>query len=276
MAEIINFNYTGAEQTWICPEDGFYKFVLNGAQGGTIDPQALGGKGGKTVVYRFCTAGETLYIYVGGKGSVAQNGVVSGGFNGGGSASSATLTQYGNHAKFGSGGGATHVATRSGQLSSLSSYVASVVGIAGGGGGDGENYYGFSHEGGTGGGSNGGNAEYGGLGGTQSSGNAFGSGQSVNSGDGSGGGSGLFGGFSSGSYGAGGGSGYVPTPYVVFKGTTYQNSTENGLNSGNGSASVELVAKAGINAKLGNNDVLAVYKGTVDIVDAFKGINPLT
>ena len=103
----------------------------------------------------------------------------------------------------GNGGGATHIAKVTGQLSSLSSNLSDILIVSGGGGGgfliDGDDYDGRDAGGISGNGDNSGN---------QSTGYAFGHGESNS--NASGGGSGLYGGYKgTNSKGGGAGSGYI-------------------------------------------------------------------
>lgn len=142
------FSYTGGmQQVTLAP--GTYKLECYGAQGG-----GTGGAGGYSAGTLTLTSTTTLYIGVGGQNAT---------FNGGG---------------FGfdySGGGATHIATATGQLSALSSNASAVLLVAGGGGAGGPT------SGGAGGGANAAGATgqrlFGGPGGggTLSSGGAAGS-----------------------------------------------------------------------------------------------------
>ena len=98
-----------------------FTIELWGGQGGG----SKGGRGGYTKLVsqlgnKF-NEGTVLYVGVGGKGVYR-----SGGYNGGGSS-------FGNNSY--GGGGATHLATKSGVLSSLSGSKSSVIAVAGGGGG---------------------------------------------------------------------------------------------------------------------------------------------
>ncbi len=86
-----NFAYTGNYQTWTVPYTGTYKFEVWGASGGGIyNGSSNGGAGGYSIGYSYLTAGQVIYVYVGGQGSQHEgNGWSSrypGGFNGGGSA----------------------------------------------------------------------------------------------------------------------------------------------------------------------------------------------
>ena len=137
-----------------------FTIELWGGQGGGSN----GGRGGYTKLVsklgnKF-NEGTVLYVGVGGQGSG-----VSAGFNGGGSTpNSGSYKAYG-------GGGATHIATKSGVLSSLSGSKSSVIAVAGGGGGA---TWALTQQGGYGGGANmnGGNGTsvsgFGGGGGTLS------------------------------------------------------------------------------------------------------------
>ena len=225
------FEYTGGVQE-INLKPGVYEIECWGANGGASYGSGYEGKGGYSKGMLNLTSTTTLYISVGGHGTTGY--AQPGGWNGGGS-----LGFYGGGE--GSGGGATHVATKTGVLSSLQSSQSDVVIVAGGGGGAGCNYCGSSDVGGNGGGSNGaggnnnlttGTPAMAGKGGTQSAGGeggyysgtyagsgAFGLGgtASVGNGNGStpgshtggGGGGGWYGGGAGHWEGGGGGSGYI-------------------------------------------------------------------
>ena len=60
-----NFEYTGEEQTFTVPVDGFYKFELWGSKGAD-DGNATAGRGAYVSGNIELTKGEVLYIYVGG------------------------------------------------------------------------------------------------------------------------------------------------------------------------------------------------------------------
>ena len=189
------FSYTGSVQTYTVPA-GVTAINVN-AVGGTVGTSGpLGGRGAVVTSDIPVTPLETLYVYVGGDGSI-------GGFNGGGS------SQYGS-----AGGGASDVRTVAGDLTTR-------LLVAGGGGG-GSGYVG-QPPGGDAGNPNGqpsiGNC--GGGGGTQSAGGAsscgpgnsgsLGQGGTVStSWNGGAGGGGYYGGGTGGfSGGGGGGSDYV-------------------------------------------------------------------
>ena len=244
-----SFSYTGGVQSYSIPANGLYKLEVWGAKGGDSGVSGKGGgQGGHSVGYKVLNKGDTLYVVVGGAG---VNGAGSGGYNGGGYSSNLNLTVYG------SGGGATHIARRTGTISSIgSANIGDILIVAGGGGGGGE--YNSGQKGGPGGagggttGSDGGgNGD--GHGGTQTSGGtgegsgrdgSFGQGGNGASG-GSGGGGGLYGGGSGKSHGCpgGGGSGYIGgVPSISHGGTTYSPSTSNGGNNGNGKATITYVS----------------------------------
>ncbi|MDR2835683.1 MAG: hypothetical protein LBV69_05720, partial [Bacteroidales bacterium] len=227
----VNFPYTGAVQQFTVPATGTYKLEVWGAQGGDGTSEnynassTYGGRGGYSNGEINLVQGEILYIYVGGAGTSvpvgsASSEILPGGYNGGGYRSLSTSGEYGS-----SGGGATHVATMSGLLSTLSSNQSSVLIVAGGGGGHGED----NEQGGAGGGTNGiqgSGQSYTATAGSQVAGGTNSSNPSANGsfgqggntiGDGGGGGGGWYGGASPsysesvGSDGGGGsgGSGYI-------------------------------------------------------------------
>lgn len=119
------FNYTGGIQTFTVPETGTYTLEVWGAAGGgwgSHDPADGGYSSGQVKL----TKGQTLYICVGGSGyDLSQNHGHETGYNGGVSYSS------------GGSGGATHIATANGVLSSLNTLRSSVLIVAGGGGSNG-------------------------------------------------------------------------------------------------------------------------------------------
>jgi hypothetical protein len=215
------FAYTGGVQTQIL-QGGSYSVQCWGANGGDNMAAGTGGKGGFSTGTINVVSSAPHYFYVGGKGITGIGGQASapGGYNGGGDAGAYTSSTYG----MGSGGGATHIASAIGLLSSLSLNQSAVVIVAGGGGGAGSNNGPTTllNLGGNGGGVNGGNGlsgnpTYGGTGGTQSGGGfgniqngAFGQGGN-NSGNntGGGGGGGWYGGGAAQWEGSGGGSGYI-------------------------------------------------------------------
>lgn len=223
------FNYTGGQQTWVVPA-GVTSVVVEtwGAEGGAAQ-SGIGGKGAYAKGLLSVTPGQTLYIYVGGKGTAADAySRINGGYNGGGSVALAKnyLSAYNYYYYAGSGGGASDI-RRGG--TALSNRLI----VAGAGGGTGYTTRGGHASGGNGGGLIGGDgfgAESfnGGGGGSQSAGGAAGTGPnaqyfatagSLGAGgsnnatgtgggyNGSGGGGGYYGGGTGGGAGAGGGGG---------------------------------------------------------------------
>ena len=209
-ASDVEFNYTGTYQTFTAEYAGYYQVEAWGAQGG--NDGELGGLGGYATGVVRLSAGETLYIYVGGAGNGCVAGT-GGGYNGGGNA--------GNSGCSGGGGGATHIAFVPGLLNTLESYKGfynnakktyvsdDILIVAGGGSGAGHS----ASLSGSGGGYTG--ATSSGTGGTQQT---YGTGTNNasfgqdghRSGDGGGGGGGFYGGGAA--YGdthGGGGSGYI-------------------------------------------------------------------
>ncbi|MEK9727815.1 MAG: glycine-rich protein [Candidatus Margulisiibacteriota bacterium] len=245
--ETVTFFYTGAEQTFVVPS-GITSIIVDatGAAGGhgATDQNGRGGKGGRVQATLAVTAGEILYIYVGGRGkntsvnpgtnSLADNlwtkENYQGGFNGGGN---------GGSIQGGGGGGATDI-RRGGNA--LSNRIL-VAGSGGGGGGQ-RRYSQYGGNGGHGGGiigqtgqrGNSGQGGMGGPGGTQSSGGAaqtnsgagslgqggYGAnpgGQSAQR-DGGGGGAGYYGGAGGGyKHDDGGGGGGGGSSYVISSAT---------------------------------------------------------
>lgn len=211
------FDYTGAAQTFTVPPCVTSITVdAYGAEGGTGSPGIVGGKGGRATATIPVTPGESLEVYVGGKGITAIN--APGGFNGGGAVIEAVIQGTGDS---GTGGGASDV--RRG-----SNLVDRLVVAGGGGGGGWDSYQGT---GGAGGGLNGGNGNStnatftAGGGGSQTAGGSVGwamdsymnqpgalglGGTAYHDGAGcGGGGGGWYGGGTGGFAGGGGGSGYV-------------------------------------------------------------------
>ena len=133
------FAYTGGEQKFTVPTNGVYKLETWGAQGGNNDGSMKfdGAAGGYSVGLIKLTTNNTLYINVGGQGQPGnKNGSSTlfggaGGYNGGGTGGLG-LSGY---ASANGGGGATHIATKSGLLSSLENFKDSILIVSGGGGG---------------------------------------------------------------------------------------------------------------------------------------------
>lgn len=135
----VDFNYTGAAQTYI-PTSSVMKLEVWGAQGGgTTYTPGMGGYSVGTLVFPEISP---MYVYVGGRGVTASTSSANwaaGGFNGGGAV-------YSQSRAVGSGGGATDIRVGGSTL-----YHRIIV--AGGGGGSGVSS-GGNYGGGTNGGGN--------------------------------------------------------------------------------------------------------------------------
>lgn len=267
------FDYTGGEQTFTVPKTGYYKLEVWGAQGGYgYSETYYGGYGGYSTGSIKLTKGDRLYINVGGSGingSTQTAGAKAGGYNGGG-------TSYGTTSKYvGSGGGATHIATQSGLLSSLSSAISSVLIVSGGGGGAGYESS-WSSTGGSGGGIIGAKGTTTsttytkvGEGGTQTSGGSsyqgtsiFGQAANATS-DSIGGGGGFYGG-GTGQYtcGGGGGSGYIGNTNLINKSMYCYNCTASTVAATKTISTTNVSATPTSNyAKSGNGYAIIKYLG---------------
>ncbi len=226
-----DFPYNGQIQEFVAPETGYYQLETWGAQGGTISSTYSGGYGAYSTGAVLLMKDEKVYVTPGQAGTYCRGNscIVQPRFNGGGGC----RAFYTGNPYCASGGGATHIATATGQLSSLSADRGSVLIVSGGGGGAGYTNTSNHGKGGHAGGYIGGNAistgakDYWangyGLGGTQTAGGcrsnggkcgSFGLGFSdtkTNSGaanTGAGGG-GFFGGGGTYVNSGGGGSGYI-------------------------------------------------------------------
>ena len=232
------FDYTGAEETFVAPENGYYLLETWGAQGGST-PDYHGGYGAYSSGLVYLHSNQVLYLNVGGQGENGDASVTrNGGYNGGGNVSS-SFDQPDNR-DVAAGGGATHIATISGLLSSFDGNNEKLLIVAGGGGGAYKHHSGsYGGIGGSAGGFIGNNGTGGtsgncyGLGGTQftggvnscnsSSGGSFGQGGSLTSNShGSAGGGGYYGGggsrgdtMNSGNSSGAGGSGYIANSILV-------------------------------------------------------------
>jgi len=263
----VTFSYTGDYYLWSAPLTGSFTLEVWGAKGGGTGASywGNGGNGGYSKGNISLTSGQNLYVYPGQQGFQSAT---ANSFNGGGKGN-----PNGGYGNGWTGGGATHVATASGVLSSLSGNQSAVKIVAGGGGGaagsQGEPGYNiFVTDGGAGGGSSGiagansyNDSSYraGGAGGTQVAGGtssdaavsaSFGRGAdaSTNTADaiqGGGGGGGWYGG-GAGMHaggGGGGGSGYVGgvTSTTITAGNATMPNPIGGTmtgNSGNGVARI--------------------------------------
>lgn len=158
-----NYGYTGGVQSFVAPISGTYKLQVWGAQGGYgTHGSDSGGLGGYSYGNKSLTAGNTIYVVIGGKG---QNGGKNGGYNGGGLGTKYAGSSSG---QGGGGGGATHIggANTNKELKSVANSYRSgtyIYLVAGGGGGASEGCYndsgcttGATRAGGVGGGTSGG------------------------------------------------------------------------------------------------------------------------
>lgn len=249
VGESQEFTYNGNVQEFLVPFSGLYKLEVYGSKGGT---STYGGysKGGYSNGYKMLKKGEVLYVCCGGVP-----------YNGGGSpsGSDAGTIYTGSTA----GGGATHIAKRTGLLSELENHKDDILIVAGGAGGSvSQTYFAKDLLGGTGGGTSGGKGKsYNGTsfydvgnGGTQSAGGEGDAPQSTGSfgkgGDGygaCGGGGGYYGGSGGTGYNSGaGGSGYIGgVPRIEYKGNVYESQTvQGGGLASTGKAVITLVEKS--------------------------------
>lgn len=275
------FDYTGSEQTYTVKLDGKYKLEVWGAQGGSYNSEYYGGYGGYSVGTIELKKNQMIYVYVGGQGTILNNNsdYIPGGFNGGGRGANKDANVIST-----SGGGATHVATKSGLLSSLEGYKDNILIVSAGGGGTSYQSGTYSGVGGSGGGyigSDGTNTmtDYKpGAGGTQSSGGNSGGGVANNQergtsgsfgqgGNGNyysgGGGAGLYGGGASNQSGAGGGSSYIGNSLLSDKSMYYYCSSSCNTSTATSTKTVSTTcvdetAKKNC-AKLGNGYVKITY-----------------
>ena len=130
-----DFDYTGTEQVLTIPKTGTYRLETWGAQGGSHTVEKHGGYGGYSLGTINLKINDNIFINVGGQGVINNSDVgkiTSGGYNGGGAsfADATVFLDYG-----ASGGGATHIANKSGLLSSLENYKNNILIVSGGGGG---------------------------------------------------------------------------------------------------------------------------------------------
>lgn len=137
------YDYTGGEQEYIAPTDGYYKLEVWGAQGGSYNTTYKGGYGGYSIGIIKKIKNDILYINVGGSGSGGLT-LTEGGYNGGGDSTGGVCN---NNRYAYSGGGATHIASVSGELENLELYKGELYSngltndspeiliVAGGGGG---------------------------------------------------------------------------------------------------------------------------------------------
>ena len=137
---VSTYSYTGSEQEYTVPEDGYYKIECWGAQGGTHQ-YAIGGKGAYTKGIIKLSKGEKLYVYVGECYNGARETMC---YNGGGSGSYGTLGNTTNT----NGGGATDIRLTNGNWNDFNSLKSRIIVAAGGGGGcDNGSEYSYSYGG---------------------------------------------------------------------------------------------------------------------------------
>ncbi|TWD90237.1 Ig-like protein group 2 [Neobacillus bataviensis] len=230
------FYYTGGVQAWTVPQSGTYRLETWGAQGGRSSfwDMLEGGKGGYSSADFQLTSGQTLYIFVGGKGEDGQDSSMRnyiGGWNGGGNSIADPGCNSG-----GAGGGASDI--RIGGLSLNNRII-----IAGGGGGSGGDLGGAgggaNQIGGSSGSATGGTLIEGGTGSYQGSLGQGGGGPEYANGNtnwhAGGGGGGYYGGGAgrdTSSSGGAGGSGFVNTNFAS------NIHGESGIQFGNGMARI--------------------------------------
>ncbi|MCP4175192.1 MAG: tandem-95 repeat protein, partial [Fuerstiella sp.] len=228
-ADTATFNYTGGQQTWTVPA-GVTSVTIEAWGASGWSGANSGGLGGHAKGNLAVTPGETLYIYVGGQGTVAStaNTPMGGGFNGGGHGQANTSVN-----SAGGGGGASDV-----RKSGIA--LTDRVIVAAGGGGSTNNSGCFGGGGGGLTGLDGGGTSKG-TGGTQSAGGTTGGalGQGGNAAvamtpwNGGGGGGYYGGGVSPAHHGGGGGSSYI--------GGVTGGLTSSSVRSGNGSVVITYV-----------------------------------
>ena len=230
------FEYTGDIQRFTPSISGDYLLEVLGAQGGSCNT-GIGGKGGYSSGIVYLEKGQTVFVVVGGQGEgsiVGDGTVLKGGYNGGGEGKTGWRSGF-------SGGGATHIATETGVLSSLVSNKSAVLIVAGGGGGACNSNSNYAN-GGTGGGltggkgsdsnTNGGSQTEGGKGNYTNIG-TFGQGGNHWDLGGAGGGGWYGGAGENAGYSGSGGSGYID-------GVDY-GATRNGIRTGDGYAKITLI-----------------------------------
>ena len=131
------FDYTGDYQMFTAPANGTYKVQLWGAQGGAsrednkISTVRVGGYGAYTAGMIELKKGQTIYIYVGGKGQDGvKSGYAKGGYNGGGRGD----YDHSDDEGAGAGGGATDIRLTPGVWNDFASLKSRIMVAAGGGG----------------------------------------------------------------------------------------------------------------------------------------------
>lgn len=132
--EVANFDYTGSEQVAsLLP--GSYKMECWGAQGQSKTETLIGGYGSYSTGSVLISNNQKIYVNVGGTGNYTLTG-----YNGG---QRSMVETDSTDSSGGAGGGATHIATVSGELKNLESYKNTggnnisneIIIVSGGGGG---------------------------------------------------------------------------------------------------------------------------------------------
>ena len=119
---VFNFDYTGAEQTFVAPVSGTYKLETWGAQG-DANWEGSGGFGGYASGITSFDEKIGIFINIGGSGE-------NGGYNGGNPNNVAISRDW-----YALGGGATHIAFKTNPLSNLKNSLNDILIVSGGGGG---------------------------------------------------------------------------------------------------------------------------------------------
>ena len=279
-------DYSNQIQTKTITEPGYYKLETWGAQGGDSyiagDANYRGGYGGYSTGIIKLERATNLYVVIGGSGqrcvcSTSQTCCgENGGFNGGGK----SLQYTKGSTYYGSGGGATHIATIAGLLSELENNKDSIILVSGGGGGasnwQGAATAGYNHLGGDAGGISGMKGTYSRTdrnytctGGTQTAagtgshttGNGFGLGAYAQAAYGPGSGAGYYGGGDSETSSCGG-SGYIGNPLLANKSMYCYNCTTSSEESTKTFTTTCHSANATENcAKEGNGYAIITYIG---------------
>ena len=71
-----DFIYTGSAEQWVVPETGQYLLEVWGADGGPVPNSIFNSRGGYSSGLVWLTQGETLWIYVGGRGQATLGSAV--------------------------------------------------------------------------------------------------------------------------------------------------------------------------------------------------------
>jgi len=125
-----DFIYTGSVQPWVVPETGQYLLEVWGADGGPVPNSIFNGRGGYSAGLVWLTQGETLWVYVGGRGEASlglTNHINQGGFNGGG---------FGRNSSTGSPGGYRTGGGGASDIRAMADTLNNRIIVSGGGGGN--------------------------------------------------------------------------------------------------------------------------------------------